>query len=50
MFDKKTATEKEAVKEDLTDRNADIDVQQQIVREQFLAKQVKKSKSRRLKR
>ena len=50
MFDKETAAEKEPVKEDLADRNADIDAQQQIVREQFFAKQVKKSKSRRLKR
>ena len=45
MFNKETAAEKETVKEDLADRNADIDAQQQIVREQFLAKQAKKSKS-----
>ena len=50
IFNKEIAAEKEAAKQDLAARNADIDAQQQIVREQFLAEQVKKSKSRRLKR
>ena len=50
MFNKKTAAEKEAAKQDLADRNTNIDAQQQIVRDYFLAEQVKKSKSRRLKR
>ena len=50
MFSKETTAEKEAAKEDLAQRNADIDAQQQIVRDQFLAEQAKKPKSRRLKR
>ena len=50
MFSKETAAEKEAAKEDLAQRNADIDALQQLVRDQFLAEQAKKPKSRRLKR
>ena len=50
MFGKETTIEKEAAKEDLAQRNADINAQQQIVREQFLTKQQKKPKIRRLKR
>ena len=50
MFGKETGAEKEAAREDLAQRNAAIDTQQQIVREYFLTKQAKKLKSRRLKR
>ena len=50
MFGKETAAERELAKEDLARRNADIDAQQQIVREHFLAEQAKKPPSRRLKR
>ena len=50
MFNKETATERDQVKENLAQRNAYINAQQQIVREQFLAKQAKKPKSKRLKR
>ena len=50
MFSKETAAEKDQAREDLTQRNAAIDSQQQIVREHFLAEQAKKPKSRRLKR
>ena len=50
MFGKETAAKKEAAKEDLAQRNADIDAQQQLVREQFIAEQQKMPKSRRLKR
>ena len=50
IFDKETAAERDEAKENLADRNADIDAQQQIVREHFLAEQAKKPKSRRLKR
>ena len=37
MSEKKTAAERDQAKEDLAQRNADIDGQQQIVREHFLA-------------
>ena len=37
IFDKETTAERELAKEDLAERNADIDAQQQIVREHFLA-------------
>ena len=50
MFGKETALERKAAEENLAHRNADIDSQQQVVREQFLAEQQKKPKSRRLKR
>ena len=50
IFGKETVAERELAKEDLARRNADIDAQQQIVREHFLAEQAKKPKSRRLKR
>ena len=50
IFGKEIAAERELAKEDLTRRNADIDAQQQIVREYFLAEQAKKPPSRRLKR
>lgn len=50
MFGKETTADKEAAREDLAQRNADIDAQQQIVKEHFLAEQQKKPKSKRLKR
>ena len=49
MFGKETTAERNVVKEDLRDRNADYYSQQQIIREHFLAEQAKKPKSRRLK-
>lgn len=50
MFSKETAAEKDQAREDLAQRNADINAQQQIVREYFLAEQAKKPKNKRLKR
>lgn len=50
MFTKETASEKQQAQEDLNDRNTDYLIQQQIIKEHFLAEQAKKSKSRRLKR
>ena len=39
MFGKETALERKAAEKDLAHRNADIDSQQQVVREQFLIEQ-----------
>lgn len=50
MFSKETAAERDQAREDLAQRNAHIDAQQQIVREHFLAEQAKKPKSKRPKR
>lgn len=50
MFGKETASEKKAHQADLDMRNLDYYIQQQIIREQFLAEQAKKPKSRQLKR
>ena len=49
MFDKESADEKK-VAQDLADKNSDYLVQQQVIREHFLAEQAKKPKSRRRKR
>ena len=50
MFGKESATEKQQAQEDLNDRNADYLIQEQIIKEHFLAEQAKKPKSRRRKR
>ena len=50
MFTKETAPERQEAQEDLNNRNSDYLAQQQIIKEQFLAEQAKKPKSRRLKR
>ena len=50
IFSQETAAERAHAKEDLAQRNADLDAQQQVVREHFLAEQARKPKSRRLKR
>ena len=50
MFSKETTPERHEAQKDLNDRNANYLTQQQIIKEHFLAKQVKKLKSKRLKR
>ena len=50
MFTKETASERQQTQENLNDRNAEYLMQQQIIKEHFLAEQAKKPKSRRLKR
>ena len=50
MFGKETTAEKQQAQEDLNDRNTDYIIQQQVIKEHFLAEQVKKPKSRRCKR
>ena len=50
MFTKETAPERQQAQEDLNNRNSEYLVQQQIIKEHFLAEQAKKPKSRRLKR
>ena len=50
MFGKETAIEKEAHQADLDERNTSYHIQQQIIKEQFLAEQAKKPLRRRLKR
>ena len=50
MFSKETTAERDKAKEDLASRNVDLDAQQQIVTDHFIAEQQKKPKSRRLKR
>ena len=50
MFHKESADEKNVAQEDLADKNSNYLVQQQAIREHFLAEQAKKPKSRNLKR
>lgn len=50
IFSRETTAERNAAKEDLQERNAEYNVQQQIIREQFVTEQARKPKSRRLKR
>lgn len=50
IFTKETAPERQQAQEDLNNRNAEYLMQQQIIKEHFLAEQAKKLKSRRLKR
>lgn len=50
MFGKETAGEKASHQADLDEKNTDYHIQQQIIKEHFLAEQAKKPKNRRLKR
>lgn len=50
MFSKETTSERQQAQKDLNDKNSDYLVQQQVIKEHFLAEQAKKPKSRRLKR
>ena len=50
MFNKESIDEKKVAQKDLADKNSDYLVQQQVIKEHFLAEQAKKPKSRRRKR
>lgn len=50
IFSKETAPEREEAHADLDNKNTDYHLQQQIIKEQFLAEQAGKAPSKRLKR